>query len=55
MAAVHRPATVRRAAATVAPFAFDRLHDARWERVVAEDARAAVARSATRYIAAIGG
>lgn len=48
-------AVVRRVAAAVAPYAFDRLYGAWWERVVARDAKAAVARSAARYIAALGG
>jgi hypothetical protein len=48
-------ATVRRVAAAVAPYAFDRLYGAWWERVVARDAGAAVARSAERYIAALRG
>lgn len=46
-------ATVRRIAAAVAPYPFDRLYSANWERVVPGDANAAVARSAQRYIAAI--
>jgi glyoxylase-like metal-dependent hydrolase (beta-lactamase superfamily II) len=48
-------ATVRRIADAVAPYAFDRLYGAWWGRVVQEDAKAAVARSAARYIAALGG
>jgi hypothetical protein len=47
--------TVRRIADAVAPYAFDRLYGAWWGRVVQEDAQAAVARSAARYIAALGG
>lgn len=47
--------SVRRIVAAVEPFAFDRLYSA-WEgRVVAHDAEAAVARSADRYLAHIGG
>ena len=46
---------VRRIVAAVEPFAYDRIYGAWWERVVASDARAAVARSAARYIAAIEG
>jgi hypothetical protein len=46
---------VRRIVAAVEPFAYDRIYGAWWERVVATDARAAVARSAARYIAAIEG
>jgi hypothetical protein len=37
----------------VEPFAFDRIYGAWWDRVVAADAKAAVARSAQRYVAAI--
>jgi hypothetical protein len=47
-------ATVRRIADAVAPYAFDRLYGAWWGRVVWTDARAAVERSAARYIAALG-
>jgi hypothetical protein len=46
---------VRRIVAAVEPFACDRIYGAWWERVVHSDARAAVARSAARYIAAIEG
>ena len=48
-------AAVRRIVAAVEPFAFDRIYSAWWQRVVASDAKAAVARSAERYIAAIEG
>ncbi|MCC6627882.1 MAG: MBL fold metallo-hydrolase [Chloroflexi bacterium] len=48
-------ATVRRVVAAVEPFAYERIYGAWWDRVVASDAKAAVARSAERYIAAIGG
>ena len=41
--------TVRRMAGMLAPFAFDRIHDAFDKHVIA-DANAAVARSAARYI-----
>ena len=44
---------VRRVVAAVEPYQFDRIYGAWWERVVASDARAAVARSAERYIKAI--
>jgi hypothetical protein len=48
------PATaVRRIVAAVEPYAFDRIYGAWWGRVVMEDAKAAVARSADRYIATI--
>jgi glyoxylase-like metal-dependent hydrolase (beta-lactamase superfamily II) len=46
---------VRRVVAAVEPYPFDRLYGAWWDRIVARDAKAAVARSAARYIAAIGG
>ena len=48
-------AAVRHIAATVAPLAYDRLYGAWWDRVVRQDAHAAVARSAERYIAIIEG
>lgn len=43
-------ATVRRIVAAVEPYPFDRIYGAWWGRVVAQDATAAVARSAERYI-----
>ena len=46
-------AKVKRIVQSVEPFAFDRLYAAWWERIVFEDAKAAVHRSATRYIKAI--
>jgi hypothetical protein len=48
-------ATVRRVVAAVEPFAYERIYGAWWDRVVVSDAKAAVARSAERYIAAIQG
>lgn len=48
------PATaVQRIVDAVAPYDFDRIYGAWWDRVVAEDAKAAVARSAARYIEAL--
>lgn len=44
---------VRRIVASVEPYAYDRIYGAWWDRVVAESAKAAVARSAARYIQAI--
>jgi hypothetical protein len=44
-------AAVTRIADAVAPFVFDRIYGAWWDRVVTHDAKAAVARSAARYIA----
>lgn len=46
---------VRRIADAVQPYTFDRIYGAWWERVVDQDAKAAVERSAARYIAAIEG
>jgi hypothetical protein len=46
-------AVVRRIVGAVAPYTFDRLYGAWWERVVQADAGAAVQRSAARYIAAL--
>jgi hypothetical protein len=46
-------ASVKRVAAAVEPWQFDRIYGAWWDRVVAADAKAAVARSAERYLAAI--
>jgi glyoxylase-like metal-dependent hydrolase (beta-lactamase superfamily II) len=46
---------VRWIVAAVEPFQFDRIYGGWWDRVVAADAKAAVARSAERYIAAIEG
>ncbi len=48
-------ATVRRIVAAVEPFAFDRLYSSWRETIVAQDAKAAVRRSAERYIAHITG
>lgn len=44
---------VTRVVAAVEPWSFDRIYGAWWDRVVATDAKVAVARSAARYIAAI--
>jgi hypothetical protein len=48
-------AKVAHIAAAVEPYAFDRLYGAWWERVVAADGKAAVRRSAERYIRAVSG
>jgi glyoxylase-like metal-dependent hydrolase (beta-lactamase superfamily II) len=45
--------TVSRIVAAVEPLRFDRIHGGWWERVVTDDARSAVLRSAERYLAAI--
>lgn len=44
------PRAVRAIAATVEPFAYARIYGAWWDRVVARDAKARVARSVERYI-----
>jgi hypothetical protein len=46
---------VRRIVAAVEPYRFDRLHGAWWDRVVIQDGKAAVYRSAERYIRALAG
>jgi len=45
--------TVRDIADRVADLAFDRIYGGWWDKVIASDAKAAVARSAARYIAAL--
>ena len=45
---------VRRIADAVAPYDFDRIYGAWWDRVVPSDGKACVARSVARYVAAIG-
>ncbi len=47
-------AAVRRIAAAVAPFPFDRLYGAWWDRVVPADGAGVVRRSAERYVAILG-
>lgn len=47
--------TVRRMADAVKPYQFERIYGAWWERVVRTDAKAAVERSAERYIKALQG
>jgi hypothetical protein len=47
--------TVRQIVAAVEPYVFDRIYGAWWERIVKSDAKAAVARSAQRYINALEG
>jgi hypothetical protein len=48
------PAAIRRIAAALSPFAFDRLYSAFADQVVKADAKSAVDRSAARYLRAIG-
>jgi hypothetical protein len=49
------PAAIRQVVTSLEPFAFDRLYGAFPGQVVAADAKAAVGRSADRYLKAIGG
>jgi glyoxylase-like metal-dependent hydrolase (beta-lactamase superfamily II) len=44
---------VQRVAEAVAPFAYDRIYGAWWERVIENNARTIVAQSVTRYLNAI--
>jgi hypothetical protein len=44
---------VAQVVAAVEPFAFERIYGAWWDRIVAQDAKQAVARSAERYLRAI--
>jgi glyoxylase-like metal-dependent hydrolase (beta-lactamase superfamily II) len=46
-------ATVRRIVEKLEPYAFERVYGAWWGRVVAEDGKGAVRRSADRYVAAL--
>jgi hypothetical protein len=45
-----RPATVRRALSLLAPYPFDQVYGAWWQRLVYTDGAAAVRRSAERYL-----
>jgi len=47
-------ASVRRIVEAIDPFSFDRIYGAFWGKVIASDAKAAVKRSAERYIRALG-
>jgi glyoxylase-like metal-dependent hydrolase (beta-lactamase superfamily II) len=47
--------SIRQIVAAVAPFEFDRIYGAWWNHIVKSEAKAAVERSASRYIAAIEG
>ena len=49
------PAVVTRIVDRVKPYAFDRIYGAFWDRVIASDSKASVARSAKRYIEAVTG
>jgi hypothetical protein len=48
------PTAIRKIAAALKPFAFDRLYSAFADQVVKADAKAAVERSASRYLRMIG-
>ena len=45
-----RPSTIRRALALLAPYPFQRVYGAWWQRIVHTDGAAAVRRSAERYL-----
>jgi len=45
-----RPEVIRRGLARLAPYRFERVYGAWWRRVVRTDGKAAVARSAERYL-----
>lgn len=45
--------SVQRISRSLRPYAFDRIYGAFWDRFVARDARAALERSAERYVAAL--
>jgi glyoxylase-like metal-dependent hydrolase (beta-lactamase superfamily II) len=46
--------TVQRVAQSVAPYTFDRIYGAWWDKVIPADGQAAVRRSAERYIRMLG-
>jgi glyoxylase-like metal-dependent hydrolase (beta-lactamase superfamily II) len=48
-------ATIRRIAAKLEPYAFERIYGGWWGRVVEADAKGAVRRSAERYVRALAG
>ena len=48
-------AAVQRIVDAVEPFAYDRVYGAFWDMVIDQDGKAAVERSAARYVKAIGG
>jgi len=47
------PSSIRRISETIEPFLFDQIYGAWWKAIVLSDAKAAVARSAERYLRAI--
>jgi len=48
------PDTIRHAVELVAPYEFESLYGAWWDRVITADAKNAVTRSAQRYLAHLG-
>ena len=48
-----RPTLSEKGAGAVAPLAYDRVYGAFWDSVIERDGKAAVARSAQRYLRAI--
>ena len=48
-------ATVRRMVEKLEPYEFERVYGASWERVVVEDGKIAVRRSAARHVRALEG
>ena len=49
------PSRIEALAAALEPFRFDSIYGAWWDRVIPEDAKAKVLRSADRYLAALSG
>jgi hypothetical protein len=49
------PAAVKRLTRAIEPFAFKRIYGAWWDAIVENDGKAAVEKSAARYLKAIGG
>jgi histone H3/H4 len=47
------PATVRRIAAAVEPFAFDRIYGGWWHSEIRHDAKGALRRSVERYLRSV--
>jgi len=46
---------IRRIVSTVEPYTFDRIYGGWWDRIVGRNAKAAIQKSADRYIRWIGG
>ena len=51
----HNSPTVRRIVSALEPFTYERIYGAWWQSIVENDAKAAVHRSAERYLRAISG